>query len=185
MNLREVGYDREWINLAQDRDRWRAYVRAAMNLLISRRLAKGAEWKESNSQSMGLLKYKWFEKQIMAQLPTNIRHEKRYKMRRSPPIEDYKALYRFNKENVKSLASHFLGETHETRRCSDDGTENENILAKIVECGTQPPTRLIITRILDKLEVEGTVQDMLKERCGRKRSSTDKESIDEVMQAFA
>lgn len=51
----------------------------------------------------------------MAQLPINIRHEKRYKMRRSPPIEDYKALYRFNKENVKWIASHFLGETHETR----------------------------------------------------------------------
>ncbi|KAJ4448462.1 hypothetical protein ANN_10478 [Periplaneta americana] len=33
MHLREVGYDdREWINLAQDRDQWRAYVRAAMNL---------------------------------------------------------------------------------------------------------------------------------------------------------
>ncbi|KAJ4428782.1 hypothetical protein ANN_25775 [Periplaneta americana] len=33
MDLREVGYgDREWINLAQDRDRCRAYVRAAMNL---------------------------------------------------------------------------------------------------------------------------------------------------------
>ncbi|KAJ4434105.1 hypothetical protein ANN_16425 [Periplaneta americana] len=33
MNLREVGYDgRDWINLAYDRDQWRAYVRAAMNL---------------------------------------------------------------------------------------------------------------------------------------------------------
>ncbi|KAJ4436645.1 hypothetical protein ANN_16776 [Periplaneta americana] len=33
MDLREVGYDdREWINLAQDRDQWRVYVRAAMNL---------------------------------------------------------------------------------------------------------------------------------------------------------
>ncbi|KAJ4435688.1 hypothetical protein ANN_18304 [Periplaneta americana] len=33
MDLREVGYDdREWINLAQDRDQWRAFVRAAMNL---------------------------------------------------------------------------------------------------------------------------------------------------------
>ena len=35
MGLREVGYDGgDWINLAQDRDRWRAYVRAAMNLRI-------------------------------------------------------------------------------------------------------------------------------------------------------
>ncbi|KAJ4442303.1 hypothetical protein ANN_12171 [Periplaneta americana] len=33
MDLREVGYDdRDWINLAQDMDQWRAYVRAAMNL---------------------------------------------------------------------------------------------------------------------------------------------------------
>ncbi|KAJ4438503.1 hypothetical protein ANN_14448 [Periplaneta americana] len=33
IDLREVGYDdREWINLAQDRHQWRAYVRAAMNL---------------------------------------------------------------------------------------------------------------------------------------------------------
>ncbi|KAJ4428292.1 hypothetical protein ANN_24310 [Periplaneta americana] len=32
MDLREVGYDdRDWINLAQDRDQWRAYVRVAMN----------------------------------------------------------------------------------------------------------------------------------------------------------
>ncbi|KAJ4449247.1 hypothetical protein ANN_00644 [Periplaneta americana] len=35
MDLREVGYDdRDWINLAQDRDRWRAYVRATMNLRV-------------------------------------------------------------------------------------------------------------------------------------------------------
>ncbi|KAJ4439524.1 hypothetical protein ANN_07648 [Periplaneta americana] len=35
MDLREVGYDdRDWINLAQDRDQRRAYVRAAMNLRV-------------------------------------------------------------------------------------------------------------------------------------------------------
>ncbi|KAJ4439415.1 hypothetical protein ANN_07539 [Periplaneta americana] len=35
IDLRQVGYDdREWINLAQDRDQWRAYVRAAMNLRV-------------------------------------------------------------------------------------------------------------------------------------------------------
>ncbi|KAJ4430607.1 hypothetical protein ANN_19195 [Periplaneta americana] len=35
MDLREAGYDeRDWIDLAQDRDQWRAYVRAAMNLRV-------------------------------------------------------------------------------------------------------------------------------------------------------
>ncbi|KAJ4427892.1 hypothetical protein ANN_23900 [Periplaneta americana] len=35
MDLRKVGYDDgDWINLAQDRDRWRAYVTAAMNLRV-------------------------------------------------------------------------------------------------------------------------------------------------------
>ncbi|KAJ4451034.1 hypothetical protein ANN_02470 [Periplaneta americana] len=37
MDLREVRYDdRDWINLAQDRDQWWAYVRAAMNLREAR-----------------------------------------------------------------------------------------------------------------------------------------------------
>ena len=35
MNLREVGCDPgEWIDLAEDRDQWRAYVRAVMNLQV-------------------------------------------------------------------------------------------------------------------------------------------------------
>ena len=35
MDLREVVCDPgEWINLAEDRDQWRAYVRAVMNLRV-------------------------------------------------------------------------------------------------------------------------------------------------------
>ena len=54
-----------------------------------------------------------------------------------------------------------------------------------VEFGTPPPTRVTVTRIRDKFEVDGIVQDVLKVRCGRQRSSTDKESGDVVMQVFA
>ncbi|KAJ4435931.1 hypothetical protein ANN_18553 [Periplaneta americana] len=37
MDLREVGYDdRDWINLAQDRDRWRAYLSKATELSSTR-----------------------------------------------------------------------------------------------------------------------------------------------------
>ena len=50
-----------------------------------------------------------------------------------------------------------------------------------VEFGTPPPTiRVTITRIRDKFEVYGMVQDVLKGRCWRKKSSTDA-----VMQVFA
>jgi hypothetical protein len=35
VDLREVGWDgRYWIDLAQDRARWRAYVNAVMNLRV-------------------------------------------------------------------------------------------------------------------------------------------------------
>jgi hypothetical protein len=35
VDLREVGWDgRDWIDLAQDRDRWRAYMNAVMNLRV-------------------------------------------------------------------------------------------------------------------------------------------------------
>jgi hypothetical protein len=35
MDLRELGWDGgEWIDLAQDRDQWRAFVRAVMNLRV-------------------------------------------------------------------------------------------------------------------------------------------------------
>jgi hypothetical protein len=35
MDLREVGFrDMDWIELAQDRDRWRALVNAVMNIRI-------------------------------------------------------------------------------------------------------------------------------------------------------
>ena len=48
-----------------------------------------------------------------------------------------------------------------------------------------PPTRVTIRRIRDKFEVYGLLQDVLKGRCGRKRSSTDNERADAVMPVFA
>jgi hypothetical protein len=36
MNLREIGWDgMDWIDLAQDRDQWRALVNTVMNLQVS------------------------------------------------------------------------------------------------------------------------------------------------------
>ena len=54
-----------------------------------------------------------------------------------------------------------------------------------VEFGTPPPIRVTMTRMRDKFKFDGTVQDVLKGRCGRKGSSTDNESANAVMQDFA
>ena len=54
-----------------------------------------------------------------------------------------------------------------------------------VDFGTSPPTRVTITRIQNKFEVDGLVQDLLKGRCGRKRSFTHNESAEAVIQVLA
>jgi hypothetical protein len=42
MDLREIGWEGvEWIQLAQDRDRWRAVVSAGMNLRVLGHESKG------------------------------------------------------------------------------------------------------------------------------------------------
>ncbi|KAJ4440018.1 hypothetical protein ANN_08149 [Periplaneta americana] len=57
MDLREVGYDdRDWINLAQDRDRWRAYVRAAMNLRKPKKINPKSWFATPASSQQGI----WF-----------------------------------------------------------------------------------------------------------------------------
>ncbi|KAJ4450634.1 hypothetical protein ANN_02063 [Periplaneta americana] len=66
MDLREVGCDdREWINLAQDRDRWRAYVKAAMNLRVwfqNRR----TKWRKKHAAEMATAKRKQEEAEGLA-----------------------------------------------------------------------------------------------------------------------
>ncbi|KAJ4442144.1 hypothetical protein ANN_12010 [Periplaneta americana] len=69
IDLRELGYDgRDWINLAQDRDRWWAYVRAAMNLRVLLKLfvngwsVATTEWNRDYvvKKGYGIEKWKWF-----------------------------------------------------------------------------------------------------------------------------
>jgi len=52
------------------------------------------------------------------------------------------------------------------------------------EFGTQPPTSLIIVRIQDKFEIDGTVGDVHKERSGRPRTATTLATSTAVLQQF-
>ncbi|XP_008116993.1 uncharacterized protein LOC100557975 [Anolis carolinensis] len=52
------------------------------------------------------------------------------------------------------------------------------------EFPTGPPTRVTIARIRDKFETDGTLQNIQKQRSGRRRTSTDDEKSEEVLQNF-
>lgn len=52
------------------------------------------------------------------------------------------------------------------------------------EFGTTPPTRVTISRIRDKFEEDGTVQDVHKGRSGRPRVSTSPDISDEILDRF-
>ncbi|KAJ4444752.1 hypothetical protein ANN_06549 [Periplaneta americana] len=62
MDLREVGYDdKDWINLAQDRDLWRAYVRTGMNLRGFLKASKLFESEEDHNSFVSTgLRVLWF-----------------------------------------------------------------------------------------------------------------------------
>jgi hypothetical protein len=45
IDLRETGWDGlDWIDLAQDRDQWRALVNTVMNLRVSKKFWEVLEW---------------------------------------------------------------------------------------------------------------------------------------------
>jgi hypothetical protein len=65
-------------------------------------------------------------------------------------------------------------------------TENVTEVQKLWrnKFGTPPTTRVTVTKIRDKFEVDGTVQNVNKGRSGRPRSSTHYESVATVLQAY-
>ncbi|KAI8795646.1 Protein of unknown function DUF4817 [Biomphalaria glabrata] len=52
------------------------------------------------------------------------------------------------------------------------------------EYGTEPPSRLTITRLRDKFEIPGTVCDLRKGQSGRPRTATSDESTTAVLELF-
>jgi hypothetical protein len=52
------------------------------------------------------------------------------------------------------------------------------------EFETPPRTRVTVTKVSDKFEVNGTVQNVNKGRCGRPRSSAHDDSVATVLEAY-
>ncbi|KAJ4431809.1 hypothetical protein ANN_20414 [Periplaneta americana] len=103
MDLREVGYDgRDWINLAQDRDQWRAYVRAAMNL----RVLKSQRY--------------WGAVQTAAFLATNAASSD------SIPGREVESLSPSHRNWMCVLASHIIANTVKNGTSSDETSQTSN-----------------------------------------------------------
>ena len=62
MDLKEICHTRNWIDLAQNRDNWRAYVRAVMNLQLGLLKSQFVSYNESDVNNilfLGSVCYWW------------------------------------------------------------------------------------------------------------------------------
>ncbi|KAJ4444878.1 hypothetical protein ANN_06675 [Periplaneta americana] len=116
MDLREVGYDdRDWINLAQDRDRWRAYVRAAMNLRVEVHSSSSGAGSDENLSSSDLSE------------------------RSADPENDYEEIYQSREEKPARRRSRDSGSHSRTGSTSSSSNGHQVVVTSAPPPAPQPP----------------------------------------------